>query len=88
MAVTFTNIRFDLEVDYDKLEEVFRILRDMRDSGSGNRLYAEANIHVTGQNADIIIQLLGELREQGALDQYKYSQLVNHIESFKKLYLK
>lgn len=88
MTVTFTQLKFPLEIQYDNMDEVFRILRDLQASGTGNVINAEVQLHITGENADTVPLLLKELEDQHVLSNYKLNECLNQIESFRKLYLK
>lgn len=88
MTVTFTNLKFPIQMQYNNLAEVFRILRDLEALGAGNVINADVQIHITGENADHISLLLGELEAQQVLSNPKHNELANQIESFKRLYLK
>lgn len=88
MTVTFTQLRFPIEIQYDNMAEVFRILQDLKATGTGNVINAEVQLHITGSNADVVIGLLAELERQNVFSNYKRNELVNQIEAFKRLYLK
>ena len=86
--MTFTQLKFPLEIHYDNMEEVFRILREIAASGSGNVINAEVQLHVTGENVDMLPAFLDQLEDQHVLSNYKRNEMLNNIESFKRLYLK
>lgn len=88
VTVVWTNLKFPMEIQYDNMDEVFRILRDLQASGTGNVIHAEVQLHITGGNAITVPPLLKELEDQRVLSNYKLNECLNQIESFRKLYLK
>lgn len=88
MTVTFTNLRVPLTVSYDRVPELFTLLQNLEQTGAGNLLQTEIQIHVVGENADQTKAYLQGLFDLGAIDDYKHRDLINQVEALKQHYLK
>lgn len=88
MTVTFTNLRVPLTVSYDRVPELFTLLQNLEQTGAGNLLQAEIQIHVVGENADQIKAYLQGLFDLRAIGDYRHKDLINQVEALKRYYLK
>ncbi len=88
MTITFTQLHVPLTVSYDRVPELFAVIKDIEQTGSGNLLQAEIQIHVTGGNADQAKVHLQELFDLGAIGDYQHKQLTLQVEALKRHYLK
>jgi hypothetical protein len=88
MTVTFTQLHVPLSVNYAQVPELFSVINDIEQTGSGNLLQAEIQIHVVGANADQILIHLKELFDLGAISDYQHKTLIHQVEALKRYYLK
>lgn len=88
MTVTFTQLYVPLNVNYDRVPDLFALIKDIQQAGSGNLLHAEIQIHVVGANANQTLIHLQQLYDMGAISDYKHKELIKQVEALKRSYLK
>ena len=88
MTVTFTQLHVPLSVNYDRVPDLFAVIKEIQQAGSGKLLQAEIQIHVVGKNADQTLIHLQQLYDLGAISDYQHKELVRQVEALKRHYLK
>lgn len=88
MTITATQLKFEMQVHYNDIIAVFQVLQELKKAGAGNVLNIEGQIHVTGHNIDLVKAAVHAMENQRILSNYKANELIEQIESFRKLYLK
>lgn len=87
MTVTFTTIELGLSVKHTDTE-ILKVLEDIATLGSSGNLNITVQLHVTGQNADALIEKYDELQRLGAISTYPRNHAVTMIKSLKEHYLR
>lgn len=87
MTVTFTQLEFKLQSEFANIEAI-NVLKELEASGTGNVLNIDVSLHITGANVDLVSEKISTLYDLGVLSNYKMNELLNQIDSFKRIYLK
>lgn len=87
MTVTFTTIRLGLRLKHTDIETL-KVIEDMANLGCSGDLEVDIQLHVTGENADALIEKYDELQKLGAISTYPRNHAVTTIRALKEHYLR
>lgn len=88
MTVAFHNIPVRLEINYARTVDLMNVLRNLEESGAGRVMTVGVRLHITGENADRLLNHIEELFNVGAITDYERKNLLNEVKALKRHFLK